>query len=77
MKYCRSWFLWILFIIPISLFVSIPILMQFIFGRKYTWNLLYQFAPDVILWLFVGIASSLSRGFRKTLTYLSIQRESE
>jgi len=44
-------------------------------GRKYTWNLLYQFAPDITLWLFVGIAISLSRGFRKTLTYLRIQQE--
>jgi CubicO group peptidase (beta-lactamase class C family) len=65
------------FIIPIALFVLIPILMQLISGRKYTWNLLYQFAPDITLWLFVGIAINLSRGFRKTLTYLRIQRESE
>jgi CubicO group peptidase (beta-lactamase class C family) len=64
-------------IIPIVLFVFIPIMMQFISGRKYTWNLLYQFAPDITLWLFVGITITLSRGFRKTLTYLRIQRESE
>ena len=77
MKYFKSWIHWILFIIPIVLFVFIPIMMQFISGRKYTWNLLYQFAPDITLWLFVGIAISLSRGFRKTLTYLRTQRESE
>lgn len=65
------------FIIPITLFVFIPIVMQLISGGKYTWNLLYQFAPDITLWLFVGIAISLSRGFQKTLTYLRIQRESE
>jgi hypothetical protein len=65
------------FIIPIALFVFIPFLMQVISGRKYSWNLLYQFAPDLTLWLFVGIAISLSRGFRKTLTYLRTQQESE
>lgn len=65
------------FIIPIALFVFIPILMQFISGRKYNWNLLYQFAPDITLWLFVGITISLSRGFRKTLTYLRIHQEME
>jgi len=65
------------FIIPIALFVFIPILMQFISGRKYSWNLLYQFAPDITLWLFVGIAISLSRGFRKTLIYLRIKQEVE
>lgn len=65
------------FIIPFALFVFIPILLQFISGRKHNWNLLYQFAPDITLWLFVQIAISLSRGFRKTLTYLRIRQEME
>ncbi len=65
------------FIIPIALFLFIPILMQFISGRKHNWNLLYQFAPDITLWLLVQMAISLSRGFRKILTYLRIQQEME
>jgi hypothetical protein len=63
------------FLIPFLLISLIPLLLSLISGHNFNWNLVYKFMPDITLWIFVASAISLTRGFRKILSYNSATRE--